>query len=164
LPELKREYLTSEELELLRQIRTSSRTQEIVKHKKEKWKDLPKVLDVDSPIFPEIDVEDGQKAKIGQTYSEWKRKKITALKMQEDGEEPIEVTIRASIWIWGVLRIKKLSRLPNGKYYSQCWVPKIYNEETKEWIPADEKDCENWESIPDDKKRVDLLMGVVPDD
>lgn len=53
-------------------------------------------------------------------------------------------------------------RFPNGQYYTERWIPRIYNEQTKEWQQASEKDCQGWDDIPDDKKRVDFLKGVLP--
>lgn len=55
-------------------------------------------------------------------------------------------------------------RFPNGKYWTERWIPRIWNEEKGKWLPADERDCQNWDSIPEDKKRVDFLYGVLPED
>jgi len=55
-------------------------------------------------------------------------------------------------------------RFPNGEYSTERWVPKVYNELTEEWQRATEKDCQNWDSIPENKKRVDFCIGILPDE
>lgn len=55
-------------------------------------------------------------------------------------------------------------KLPNGEYSSDRWVPKVFNEERQKWQRATDKDCQNWDNIPEDKKRVDFCIGVLPDE
>jgi len=163
---MRAEDFTPQELEILKMIRKSRAPQILKKRQRIKWDDIPRLLDVDNPLFPEIDTENGQEAKVGEIYSEVKRGTVRArILKEEQGEEKEEiVVVKAALWIWAVIDVPKLSILPNGKYFTTCWVPKVWNESLKKWIPADTKDCENWEFIPKGKRRIDFLIGVVPDD
>ena len=55
-------------------------------------------------------------------------------------------------------------RFPNGQYWTDRWVPKVWHDQQQEWLPASEEDCRTWEKIPETKKRVDFLFGVLPDE
>jgi len=59
--------------------------------------------------------------------------------------------------------VQSLPKLPNGKYWSERWLAKI-NDENGQWRPALKSECEHWYSIPESKRRVDYLEGVIPDE
>lgn len=52
---------------------------------------------------------------------------------------------------------------PNGKYYTERFVPKVWNEDVKRWVLASPLDCKRWREIPNDKKRIDYLWGILTD-
>lgn len=51
---------------------------------------------------------------------------------------------------------------PNGRYSTERWVPKVFD--AGKWRKASDHECKNWESIPEDRKRVDYLLGVFPEE
>ena len=55
-------------------------------------------------------------------------------------------------------------KFPNGRYDTARWKPLVWSEEMDRWIPASDEDCRNWYNIPESKRRVDFLFGVLPDD
>jgi len=59
--------------------------------------------------------------------------------------------------------ITSLPILPNGKYWSDRWLPKI-KEDNGKWRPASANDCASWYTISEDKRRVDYLERVIPDE
>jgi len=59
--------------------------------------------------------------------------------------------------------VTSLPMLPNGTYWSDRWLPKI-KENNGKWRPALADECAQWYTISEDKRRVDHLEGVIPDE
>ncbi len=149
--------------------------------KKSSWTDEPPIWNEEDYLPVDWDVEGEQEAKIGQVFKEVRRNirirlpkeeyeslKLDGVEVKEIGEEEVEVLIRQAILLWEVLRPpEKLPLLPNGKYESSRWKPrvlKVDKERNSEiWLPASLVDCKNWEEIPQERKRVNFCLFLIPD-
>ena len=92
--------------------------------------------------------------------------------------EEIVKTIPFAIEVWEVLRpVPKLELLPNGKWYTERWRPKVYKVKTEKgweidtpgsrkgkWVLADRHDFQHWDQIPDESKRIDFCLFVIQDE
>lgn len=106
---------------------------------------------------------------------ERKRAEEEAKQAREDLEETKRLLFGTRSKIW------PQDRFPNGRYSTERWQPKVkamaragVTKKTKEgkakvrwklkWIPASDHDCRNWYKIPENRRRVDYLVGVLPDE
>jgi len=90
-------------------------------------------------------------------------------------EETVK-TIPFAIQVWSVLPPPEtLPLLPNGKWFSDAWKPKVYKDKNKDqiinpltgegaWVLASARDFKNWSQIPAESKRVDLCEFVIQDE
>ena len=148
-----------------------------------------------------------QEAQIGQTYAKFTRNKkalvITQVTRREKtGKVTYEVipgskmvrkkpiyketvtyeetvkTIPFAIEVWSVLKpVPKLELLPNGKWFSERWRPKVYKiyKDDKwqigdpksgngRWLLANANDFLNWSQIPEESKRIDFCEFIIQDE
>lgn len=158
--------LTEDEMKYLKQIRESKKKTFNVRI--EKWLDAPPLLDMDNwmhEIIADYDTEDSQNAQIGQTYVNPMTRGRRVQVPKDDSEEPQmkDIILNKGLEIWNVIQPKKLERMPDGNWFSERWVPKVKDDVSEQWREAHPSECENWENLLLNRKRVDYLAGILPD-
>jgi len=176
--------LTEEEEALLRYIKKKnlkSLRKIKAKMKKYRWSDEKPMFDPETwnPVDYDLDWTEGdvaQKAKVGEAYTKYVRNvKVVIPKRKEEGpprlpveakiveerEEEYIATLSAGIEVWEVLQPTAIEFLPNKDWKTPRWVPKVKVD--GKWIEASEIHFRSWKEIPEENKRVDFCVCVIPD-
>ena len=96
--------------------------------------------------------------RINRAYKEVPDKGGFIVKKIVEEEVTKDKFIKIGYSVWEVIQPRRL--LPyNGLWSRATWIPEVLHD--SKWIKASNTDCENWNSIPEENKRVLLNIGII---